>query len=66
MKHPPNCRWLTAEQGSTVKLSFPSGEFAVTVHTDAEMDAIEDGAIVRVSNPPEHEEDNADAPAHAD
>lgn len=35
-QRPPNENWLENNQGETVLLQFPHGQYAVTVHDDEE------------------------------
>lgn len=45
----PNENWLQAHQGETVVLRFPFGEYAVTVHSDDEMEVMMEDANTEVT-----------------
>lgn len=38
--NPPNENWLQANQGETVLLQFPHGQYVVTVHDDEETEQL--------------------------
>lgn len=37
---PPNENWLKDNQGTTVLLQFPHGQYAVTVHSEQETEQL--------------------------